>query len=181
MKPIAFGSYVRAYCIPNVRQSNKQLRKIDRADLQFYILAEQILDLCKRAPVIFSDGNSVIKQELLKLVARTFSLRSGTLMNTTRSMQSYVTSLWMSSIYPKTNAQSHFKPLLATNHTRASQEAFFVLKTKLSSLCSPSSSRLSQNTVGQGRGCFFKKIVSQRDGWGYRYFSWGHCRIPNCI
>ena len=63
---------------------NNQLRKIDHADLQFYVLAEQVLDLCKRAPVIFSEGNSAIRKQMLKLVARTFSLRYGTLINTTK-------------------------------------------------------------------------------------------------
>ncbi len=61
-----------------------QLRKIDHADLQFYILAEQILDLCKKAPTLFSEGNSDIKLQLLNIAAGTFSLSSGTLLNTTK-------------------------------------------------------------------------------------------------
>ena len=64
-----------------LRGINSQLRKIDNADLQFYVLAEQILDLCKQAPDIFEKGNREMKNHLLKLVVRTSFLKSGTLIN----------------------------------------------------------------------------------------------------
>ncbi len=64
-----------------LRGINSQLRKIDNTDLQFYILAEQILDLCKQAPELFERGNSEMKNQLLKLVVRTSTLSSGTLIN----------------------------------------------------------------------------------------------------
>ncbi|HDS29855.1 MAG TPA: hypothetical protein ENN67_02300, partial [Firmicutes bacterium] len=58
-----------------------KLQRIDKADLEFFALAERILAFLKDVSGMFKGGNMRVKREILKLMVRTSRLSSGRLIN----------------------------------------------------------------------------------------------------